>query len=145
MELQFNDSSTPLVPDNLIGVYSFVVEPGIANHDLGYLLYIGKTDKQDFRARFKQYLGLSEGVAVEADSCPVHASGVARAPEVLLRPCGQSWRREGHGGRAVGGVQAPRSPRFPRIYAASGVADAPSWRLNDGRTCQLPSHSKPPG
>ena len=44
------------MPDDLIGVYSFVIEPGVANHNLSYLLYIGMTKKQNFRARYKQYL-----------------------------------------------------------------------------------------
>lgn len=78
--VEFNEASTPLVPDDLIGVYSFVVEPGIANHDLGYLLYIGKTDKQNFRARFKQYLGYQK----ESQSKRIHVQYMLREwPEHL--------------------------------------------------------------
>ena len=38
-----------------MGVYSFVLEPNVADLDLGYLLYIGMT-RQNFRARFRKYL-----------------------------------------------------------------------------------------
>ena len=39
------------------GVYTFVVEPGIADHPaVHYLMYVGMTDKQDFRRRYAQYL-----------------------------------------------------------------------------------------
>jgi hypothetical protein len=51
----YHKSGIPLVPDNAVGVYAFVVNPGIAGHDLGYLLYVGKAEKQSLRARFKQY------------------------------------------------------------------------------------------
>ena len=43
------------MPNNLIGVYSFVVEPGIANLDFAYLMYVGKTE-ENFRRRFRRYL-----------------------------------------------------------------------------------------
>lgn len=54
--VKFHSDLENCVPDDLIGVYSFVIEPGVANHNLSYLLYIGMTKKQNFRARYKQYL-----------------------------------------------------------------------------------------
>ena len=39
------------------GVYTFLVQPGIANHpSCSYLLYLGETQDQDFRKRYQQYL-----------------------------------------------------------------------------------------
>jgi hypothetical protein len=39
------------------GVYTFLVQPGIANHPCcSYLLYVGETKNQDFRRRYQQYL-----------------------------------------------------------------------------------------
>ena len=54
--VKFDADLVDSVPDDLFGVYSFVVEPGVANHKLSYLLYIGMTRDQNFRARYKQYL-----------------------------------------------------------------------------------------
>jgi hypothetical protein len=46
------------VPDKYGGVYTFVVQPGIANHPLcSYLFYVGKAEDQTFRQRYTQYLG----------------------------------------------------------------------------------------
>jgi hypothetical protein len=46
------------VPNGACGVYTFLVQPRIANHDhCSYLLYVGRTTEQDFRERFRQYLG----------------------------------------------------------------------------------------
>ena len=53
--VKFEPTSATYVPNNLIGVYSFVLEPGIAGIDLRYLLYVGMT-RQHFRARFRKYL-----------------------------------------------------------------------------------------
>ena len=55
-KVKFNEDSESSVPNNSIGVYSFVIEPAIANIDLSYLLYIGMTKKQNFQTRYKQYL-----------------------------------------------------------------------------------------
>jgi excinuclease UvrABC nuclease subunit len=46
------------IPSKVLGVYGFVVRPGMAENDyLGYLLYIGKTASQGgFKARYRQYL-----------------------------------------------------------------------------------------
>jgi hypothetical protein len=39
------------------GVYTFLVQPGIANHPCcSYLIYVGKTESQSFRLRYQQYL-----------------------------------------------------------------------------------------
>jgi hypothetical protein len=39
------------------GVYTFLVQPGIANHPCcSYLLYVGETESQTFRRRYRQYL-----------------------------------------------------------------------------------------
>ena len=54
--VKFGPEFASQVPSNLIGVYSFVVEPDIANHCQAYLLYIGMTAKQNFRTRYRQYL-----------------------------------------------------------------------------------------
>ena len=54
--VKFDSDLVDCVPDDLIGVYSFVIEPGVANHSLSYLLYIGMTKDQNFRARYRQYL-----------------------------------------------------------------------------------------
>jgi hypothetical protein len=44
------------VPDNQRGIYSFVVQPGIANHPAcSYLLYVGQTAR-NFRVRYEEYL-----------------------------------------------------------------------------------------
>ena len=53
--VKFEEASARQVPNDLIGVYSFVVEPGIANLDVSYLMYVGKTI-ENFRARFRKYL-----------------------------------------------------------------------------------------
>jgi hypothetical protein len=52
----FDVSSVNDVPDNQRGIYSFVVQPGIANHPAcSYLLYVGQTTR-NFRVRYKEYL-----------------------------------------------------------------------------------------
>ncbi len=39
------------------GVYTFLVQPGIADHPCcSYLLYVGETASQTFRRRYRQYL-----------------------------------------------------------------------------------------
>lgn len=39
------------------GIYTFLVQPGIANHPkCSYLLYVGETKVQNFRVRYRQYL-----------------------------------------------------------------------------------------
>ena len=51
---QFDQTESRDIPNDLIGVYAFVLEPKIAYIDLAYLLYVGKTT-QHFRARFNKY------------------------------------------------------------------------------------------
>lgn len=61
--VQFSVLNRASVPNNEVGIYSFVVEPSIANHpSVRYLVYIGKTDRQDFRTRYDQYLAEPEKV-----------------------------------------------------------------------------------
>lgn len=55
--VRFGTDQANSVPGNTRGVYTFVVQPGIANHNwCSYLLYVGKTTEQTFRKRFRQYL-----------------------------------------------------------------------------------------
>ena len=55
--VKFNLSEAKNVPDDQQGVYSFVVKPDIANHpECAFLLYVGMTEKQNFRKRFMQYI-----------------------------------------------------------------------------------------
>jgi hypothetical protein len=57
-KIKFTASNVNLVPDNKVGVYSFVVNAEVAQHPAcSYLLYIGKVRDQNFRKRYKQYLG----------------------------------------------------------------------------------------
>ena len=55
--LAFTEANASLVPNDMQGIYSFLVQPGIAQHPAcSYLLYIGQTERQNFRLRFRQYL-----------------------------------------------------------------------------------------
>ncbi len=55
--MKFIEDNVQNVPNDQAGVYSFVADAGIANHPAcNYLLYIGMTQQQNFRARYKQYL-----------------------------------------------------------------------------------------
>lgn len=52
----FDSACVQEVPENKRGVYSFVVQPGIASHPAcSYLLYIGQTGR-NFRVRYQEYL-----------------------------------------------------------------------------------------
>ena len=53
--VKFESTALPQVPNDLMGVYSFVVEPNVAALNLGYLVYVGMT-RQNFRDRFRKYL-----------------------------------------------------------------------------------------
>lgn len=54
-ERKFLDSEASNIP-NEPGLYTFVIQPGIANHPLNsYIMYIGKTNRT-LRHRFKEYL-----------------------------------------------------------------------------------------
>jgi len=55
--IHFSTDRAKDVPNNSYGVYTFVVQPGIAQHpQCSYLLYVGKVERQVFRARYRQYL-----------------------------------------------------------------------------------------
>ena len=54
--VKFDHSKKSSIPDNKMGVYSFVVKPSIADHpECAYLLYVGKAEEQSLRTRFSQY------------------------------------------------------------------------------------------
>jgi excinuclease UvrABC nuclease subunit len=53
---KFTRSNSRDVPNDKSGVYSFLVQPGIADHPAcSYLMYVGKAEKQSLRERFNQY------------------------------------------------------------------------------------------
>lgn len=55
--VKFNSENANLLPTDKKGVYSFILQPGIADHPLlAYPLYIGMTKKQSFQVRYRQYL-----------------------------------------------------------------------------------------
>jgi hypothetical protein len=55
--VKFNRRNRRHIPTNSSGVYTFLVQPGIANHPCcSYLLYVGETETQNFRTRYGQYL-----------------------------------------------------------------------------------------
>ena len=54
--VRFTRANTKNIPQAQ-GVYTFLVQPGIANHPCcSYLLYVGKTEEQSFKQRYQQYL-----------------------------------------------------------------------------------------
>jgi hypothetical protein len=55
--VKFTAANAASVPDNRMGVYSFVAIPNIAQHPAcHYLLYIGMVSTSDFRTRYRSYL-----------------------------------------------------------------------------------------
>jgi hypothetical protein len=55
--VRFTAANATSIPNNKMGVYSFVVTPGIAQHPAcHYLLYIGMVSTSDFRTRYRNYL-----------------------------------------------------------------------------------------
>ncbi|MCW5841687.1 MAG: hypothetical protein KIT77_10630 [Caldilinea sp.] len=55
-KIKFNQEDLDKVPDDAYGIYTFIVEPGVANHPhCSYLLYLGKAEDQSLRARIRQY------------------------------------------------------------------------------------------
>lgn len=55
--IRFRRGESGRVPNSFGGVYTFVVQPSIANHPwCSYLLYVGKAKKRNFRARYGDYL-----------------------------------------------------------------------------------------
>jgi hypothetical protein len=54
--VKFTHRNMRMIPTTR-GVYTFLVQPGIANHPCcSYLLYVGETENQNFRRRYQQYL-----------------------------------------------------------------------------------------
>jgi hypothetical protein len=54
--VKFTQRNMRIVPRTR-GVYTFLVQPGIAKHPCcSYLLYVGETQNQDFRRRYQQYI-----------------------------------------------------------------------------------------
>lgn len=52
----FIDKEVENIPE-APGVYTISIEPGIADHPgASFLMYVGKTEKQTLRTRFRQYL-----------------------------------------------------------------------------------------
>ena len=55
--VKFTTSNRARIPKTSCGVYTFLVQPGIADHPCcSYLLYVGETERQNFRKRYGQYL-----------------------------------------------------------------------------------------
>ena len=55
--VHFGEDTEAEVPDDFGGVYTFVVQPRIANHPcVSYLMYVGQTTNQTFRRRYGQYI-----------------------------------------------------------------------------------------
>jgi len=53
----FRENGIQNVPNDEVGVYSFVVQPDIVDHpNCVYLMYIGQTKNQSLRRRYQQYL-----------------------------------------------------------------------------------------
>jgi len=53
----FSEDKANDLPNDTKGIYSFILQPGIADHPAcSYLLYVGQTTRQDFRTRYRQYL-----------------------------------------------------------------------------------------
>ena len=71
--VKFDSESASNVPNDMIGVYSFVVEPSIANHELAYLLYIGMTDRTELQSEVSAVFGISSRAKYPATSRSIHA------------------------------------------------------------------------
>jgi hypothetical protein len=55
--VKFEPQNATSVPADARGVYTFVVQPGIAEHpSCSYLMYVGMARRQGLRGRFCQYL-----------------------------------------------------------------------------------------
>jgi hypothetical protein len=56
-KVKFTEANAEFVPNDKIGVYSFIVNAAVAQHPAcTYLLYIGKAERQALRKRYRQYL-----------------------------------------------------------------------------------------
>jgi hypothetical protein len=59
--VRFNKVGVKSLPDDKMGLYSFIAEPQIAGHtSVGYLLYVGEAHGQSLRKRVTSYLYESE-------------------------------------------------------------------------------------
>ena len=93
VRVTFDETPACQMPNNLIGVYAFVLEPNVANLGLGYLLYVGKTT-QNFRARYRKYKAGSARRKTPKDIGKTDANYMAWTPSVLLcTDCGPEHRR----------------------------------------------------
>ena len=55
--VRFENASAASIPNDKHGVYFFAIRPDIPQHPLShYVMYVGKADDMNFRARFKGYL-----------------------------------------------------------------------------------------
>lgn len=55
-KVKFDQQDLYQVPDNEFGIYTFIVDAGVAGHPhCSYLLYLGKAEKQPLRTRINQY------------------------------------------------------------------------------------------
>lgn len=83
-KVPFSPTRASEVPKDEGGVYSFVVQPGLANHPAcSYLLYIGKTER-NFRVRYREYLAnLREGM----ESRRPHIAGMLKKWDGYLWFC----------------------------------------------------------
>jgi len=55
-KVKFDQQELNNVPDNEFGIYTFIVDAGVASHPhCSYLLYLGKAEGQSLRSRIGQY------------------------------------------------------------------------------------------
>jgi len=72
-KIRFDSKNAPNVPADERGVYSFVVEPNVANHPAcSYLMYVGKTER-NFRKRYQEYL---RDFSLASGSRRLHVAGM---------------------------------------------------------------------
>jgi len=110
----FSEDSVNAVPNNTRGVYSFVLQPGIANHPhCSYLLYVGKAKDQVFRARYRQYLQEKEkGI----DSRRVHISRMLQKWDGYLWFCYASVDNQDHINEIEDALLAAYLPSHNRMF-----------------------------
>lgn len=76
-KIRFTPANAQHVPQRR-GVYSFVIQPGIANHPCcSHLMYIGQTEAQNFRTRYRQYLR-EQRIALDANPRRYHVTQLLR-------------------------------------------------------------------
>jgi hypothetical protein len=55
--VRFDGAGVRRLPNDKCGIYTFVAEPAVAGHSaVGYLLYVGETERQSLRERCSSYL-----------------------------------------------------------------------------------------